>query len=91
MKTHALVLCALFLAPTGDPVEDGLRLYREGRYAEAVAAFRKALEAAPEDPRLNYDLALTCWRAGEHDAAETAAEKAAALADGPPFARAHAQ
>ena len=36
----------------------------------------------PEDARLNYDLALALWRRGEHDAAETAAEKAAALSGG---------
>jgi tetratricopeptide (TPR) repeat protein len=66
----------------GDPFTRGLEHYRAGRYAAAVGDFREALEQTPDDPRLNYDLALACWRVGEMDAAETAAEKAAALSKG---------
>ena len=44
-----------------------------------MVAFRKALESYPDDPKLHYNLAQALWRAGDLDAAETAAEKAATL------------
>ena len=58
---------------------DGIALYAAGKYAEAVGAFRAALDTNPDDARLNFNLALSLWRTGDEDAAETAAEKAAAL------------
>ena len=81
MKTIllSLVLC---LPGAGDPFAEGLKHYAAGDYAEAVAAFRTALESRPDDPRLNYNLALALWRIGAMEAAETAAEKAAALSGG---------
>ena len=80
MKTLLTTLTALALAaPNGDR-EEGLRLYREGRYAAAQAAFLRALEATPDAPELQWNLALAAWRAGDLVTAETAAEKYAAAA-----------
>ena len=80
MKTLLTTLTALALAaPNGDR-EEGLRLYREGRYAAAQAAFARALEASPDAPELQWNLALAAWRAGDLVTAETAAEKYAAAA-----------
>lgn len=81
MKSILLSL-VLTLPAGGDPFLDGLKHYAAGEYSQAVSAFRAALKDAPDDPRLNYNLALACWRVGEMDAAETAAEKAAALSKG---------
>lgn len=81
MKTILLSL-VLSLPGAGDPFAEGLRHYAAGEYAEAVAAFRTALESSPDDARLNYNLALALWRIGAMEAAETAAEKAAALSGG---------
>ena len=81
MKTILLNLI-LALPLAGDPFADGLRHYAAGEYAEAVSAFREALKESPDDPRLNYNLALALWRIGAMEAAETAAEKAAALSKG---------
>lgn len=58
--------------------EQGLQLYREGRYAEAAAAFQRAVQSEGDSPELQWNLALAHWRAGEIAAAETAAEKYAA-------------
>ena len=41
MKT--LLLCTLLLVSPGGDREKGLQLYREGRFAEAAAAFRAAI------------------------------------------------
>lgn len=80
MKTLLTTLTALALAaPNGDR-EEGLRLYREGRYAAAQAAFARALEASPDAPELQWNLALAAWRAGDLVTAEIAAEKYAAAA-----------
>ena len=77
MKTWLLVAC---LAAGGGEHEKGLALYREGRFAEAAAAFRAAIDSDGDSAELQYDLALASWRAGDLSAAETAAEKYAALA-----------
>ena len=69
-------------ARAGDPVKDGLRLYKEGKFEKAATAFRKALVGDSENAGLNYNLALALWRSGDADGAETAAEKASALAQG---------
>lgn len=81
MKILCASLVLLLQQGGGDAVavDDGLALYAAGKYAAAVGAFRAALESHPDDPRLNYNLALSLWRTGDEDAAETAAEKAAAL------------
>ena len=78
MKT--LCLLALWALLPGGERERGLQLYREGKYAEAAAAFRAAIEQDGDSAELQWNLALASWRSGELAAAETAAEKYAALA-----------
>ena len=77
MKTWFLIAC-LFVG--GGEHEKGLALYRDGKFAEAAAAFRAAIEAGDDSAEIQYDLALASWRAGDLATAETAAEKYAALA-----------
>ena len=80
---NRLLLNLILALPVGgDPFTDGLQHYAAKEYAQAVASFRQALEVTPDDPRLNYNLALALWRIGAMEAAETAAEKAAALSQG---------
>ena len=71
-------ITALLLAVGGGDREQGLAHYRAGRYAEAQAAFARALEAAPGPLELQWNLALAAWRAGDLAAAEIAAETFAA-------------
>ncbi len=78
MKTLLLVAC--LLAAGGGDREQGLSLYRDGKFAEAAAAFRAAIEHEGDAADLQWNLALASWRAGDLAAAETAAEKYAALA-----------
>jgi hypothetical protein len=75
-----LLLCACLLAVHGGDREKGLQCYREGRYAEAAAAFRAAIESEGDSADLQFNLALASWRAGDLAAAETAVEKYAAMA-----------
>jgi tetratricopeptide (TPR) repeat protein len=58
---------------------DGERAYREGRFAEALAAFREAERASGEraPAEILYNQALAALRAGELAEADAAAEKAA--------------
>ena len=78
MKT--LLLCACLLTAHGGDREKGLQCYREGRYAEAAAAFRAAIASEGDSADLQFNLALASWRAGDLAAAETAVEKYAAMA-----------
>lgn len=77
MKTF--LLCSLLLTLPGGDREAGLAHYAAGRYAEAAAAFRRAIVSEGESAELQFNLALASWRAGELDAAELAVEKYAAL------------
>ena len=78
MKT--LLLCACLLTAHGGDREKGLQCYREGRYAEAAAAFRAAIASEGDSADLQFNLALASWRAGDLATAETAVEKYAAMA-----------
>lgn len=78
MKTLCLAVLLAWL-PGGDR-ERGLQLYKDGKYAEAAAAFRAAIEQEGDSAELQWNLALASWRGGDLPAAETAAEKYVALA-----------
>lgn len=75
----SFVLATLLALLSGGERERGLQLYRDGRFAEAAAAFRAAIAEDGDSAELQWNLALACWRAGDLAAAETAAEKYAAL------------
>jgi tetratricopeptide (TPR) repeat protein len=78
MKTMLGLVLWLAWLPGGEQ-ERGLVAYREGRYADAIAAFRAAIAAEGDSPELQWNLALACQAAGDLVGAETAAEKYAAL------------
>ena len=77
---------ALLLAAC-DASGPGRAAYREGRFEEALVAWRDADAAAGESApaELAYDRALAALRAGKIDESESAADEAAAR-DGPGFA-----
>jgi hypothetical protein len=79
----ALLLVACLCAVPGGDAEKAMQLYREGRFAEAAAEYRAVIDAEGDRPDLQWNLALASWRAGDLPAAETAAEKYAALATSP--------
>jgi Ca-activated chloride channel homolog len=67
----ALLLLVLALNGFGvGDVEKGNRLYREGRYAEAVEAYRAALRAGDDSPQLQYNLGTALLRLGRYAEAE---------------------
>lgn len=75
-----LLLTALLTAlPNGDR-EQGLALYRAGKYAEAQAAFQRAVAGGDASAEVQWNLALAAFKAGDLATAELAAEKYAALA-----------
>jgi hypothetical protein len=78
MKT--LLLCSLLWALPGGDRDEGLAHFAAGRYAEAAASFRRAIDSEGDSAELHYNLALASWRSGDLAAAEIAAEKYAALA-----------
>ncbi|MBK8097124.1 MAG: tetratricopeptide repeat protein [Planctomycetes bacterium] len=74
-----LLLLAGLLLPSGER-EAGLLAYAEGRYADAVTAFRAAIAQEGDSPELQFDLAMALWRAGQHQEARAAAEQYVRLA-----------
>ena len=66
--------------------EDGVRLFSEGRYEQALASFMKARERGRGDARLDYNLGSTYYRLGRFDEAERAFLRAARSAEYAPLA-----
>lgn len=80
----AVALIAVLALGIGD-FERGNRHYRAGRYAEAVEAYRAALEDGDDRPELQYNLGTALLRLGEYEEAQRHLE--AALSDVEPELR----
>jgi tetratricopeptide (TPR) repeat protein len=69
MASIALLVFAVTGAGIGDK-ERGNRLYRAGKYAEAVTAYQAALQAGDDSPELRYNLGTALVRLGRYQEAE---------------------
>lgn len=65
-----LLSLAAFLGFGIGDLERGNRLYRAGRYAEAVQAYEKALQDGNDSPELEYNLGTALLRVGRYAEAE---------------------
>ncbi len=74
------LLLAVLLPGGDDPLVDGIEAYAEGRFADALAAFRRAADAAGDDApaALWHNIALAALQCDATRDAEIAAEIAAA-------------
>lgn len=71
--TRLAMLAVLVIAVTGAGIGDkerGNRLYRAGKYAEAVTAYQAALQAGDDSPELRYNLGTALVRLGRYEEAE---------------------
>lgn len=66
----ALLLITLMTASGIGDLEKGNRHYRQGRYEEAVEAYRAALQGGNDSPVLHYNLGTALLRLGRHAEAE---------------------
>ena len=55
--------------PAGDPEERAFKLQREGKYQEAIAAYRESLNRTSDPGRLYQQIGLCHQRLGQHDLA----------------------
>jgi Flp pilus assembly protein TadD len=67
------------VAPTLVTYDDAERVFRDGRYDEAIVLFSSYAELKPENPFGHYMLGLSAWKAGDHERAEQAFTRAIAL------------
>lgn len=73
MRRRRALLVGLVMMTTGFGIGDlerGNRLYRQGRYAEAVEAYQAALETGQESAVLRFNLGTALLRLGRYDEAE---------------------
>lgn len=79
----ALLLCASCArgpSPEAQAAfEAGMGLQQQGHYPEAEAAYRRALELAPEEARYHYQLGVVLHAQGRFQDAEPELQRAAAL------------
>ena len=75
---RAAVLALLFTATAfgiGD-LEKGNRLYREGKYEDAVAAYQRVVESGKASPQVHYNLGTALLALGRYDEARVRVERA---------------
>lgn len=75
MKSLPILLMLVFFAPP-DAARRANQAYESGDYRAAEAGYRKALEAAPDDARLHFNLGNALARQNKHDEALAAYEQA---------------
>ncbi len=82
-STAALMLLHLAVPPfaRADDVSDALALYRNGRYEQAAALFRRALDAGDERPEVLYNYATALLAADSIAGAVEAFERVARAED----------
>ncbi len=56
-------------SPGEDDFEEGLRLFEEGKYEEAIQSFQRASEKEPFEPSYVYNLGVTYYKMEKHDEA----------------------
>ncbi len=77
VSAAGLVVFTLLSAGWGiGDVERGNKLYREGRYAEAVEAYRRALADGDDSAALQYNLGTALLRLGRYGEAEVHLQRA---------------
>lgn len=75
---HAAVI-ALLLAATGfgiGDLEKGNRLYREGKYEDAVAAYQRVVESGKASPQVHYNLGTALLALGRYQDADVHFQRA---------------
>lgn len=68
-------------APQADPLAEGLALFRQRRFADAIPRLERALRARPADADIQLLLGIACYRTGDLQRAEGLLTQAAASAD----------
>lgn len=81
MRTTILLAGLLIAGFALGDFERGNRLYREGRYEEAVEAYQKALEQGDSSPQLHYNLGTALLRLGRYEEAQQHLQLALASVD----------
>jgi Ca-activated chloride channel homolog len=79
MPARAAAIVVLLLLQSGwstGEIEKGNRLYRAGKYEEAVAAYEIALRKGEDSAELHYNLGTALLRIGRHDEAQKHFERA---------------
>lgn len=65
-----LISVPVFSQDTASLVREGIQLYDNGQYTEAIDVYQKALVADPNSSLVHYELALTFMATGEYGKAE---------------------
>ena len=65
--------------------KQGLLLFGQQKHAEAIEAYRRALESSPDDPELLHAIATAESKLGQHEQAIQTLERVIAMTPNDPF------
>lgn len=60
---------AAWLNPTRDTIDEGNRLFKQGKYDDAIGKYGEVLVDDPDSPLLNYNMGAAKYKAGKYDEA----------------------
>lgn len=78
-RARRAAVVALLLAASGfgiGDLEKGNRLYREGKYEDAVAAYQRVVESGEASPQVHYNLGTALLALGRYEEADTHFQRA---------------
>ena len=78
-----LILCSVLAHDAHAGQDDGLRAYKEGRFAEAVNVFQQHLDQKGKSPALLYNLGVSLYKHGDYKEAFDAFDAATLEGAGP--------
>ena len=58
--------CLAWLDPVRDRINEGNRLFQEGKFGEAIRAYGEVLVDNPSDPLLNFNMGAAHYKAGKY-------------------------
>lgn len=69
------ILCIAWINPNADKIKAGNRLYKEGKYDEAMDRYTDVLIELPECPDVHYNVGASAYKKGDYERAMKAYTK----------------
>ena len=73
------ILCIAWINPNADKIKAGNRLFKEGKYDEAMNRYTDVLIELPESPDVHYNVGASAYKKGDYERAMKAYTKSLSI------------